>query len=493
MPGDGVLLSDVATAVLAEPPDLDVRVSAVHHDSRRVETGSLFVAIVGSRSDGHDLAADAVEAGAVALIVERRVAVTVPQLVVPDSRAALPLASVCVYGNPAAQLAVIGITGTNGKTTVTHFIETIVSAAGGVPGVIGTLGARIGSKPVPLEHTTPESNTVQQLLAAMVEAGVTVAALEVSSHALAMGRVDGIQFDVAAFTNLSQDHLDFHHTMEEYFAAKLQLFMTDRATRAVVWVDDSWGVRVADLATVPVTTVGSSADCDVWVGDIAGDTDHTSFVLHSAVGDAIVSMPLLGRFNVANAAVAAAAALEVGIGLDAIATGLAELTAIPGRFEVIPGPVPFTVVVDYAHTPEAITAVVAEMRSILSGRVIVVVGAAGDRDREKRPLMGRAAAAADLAVLTSDNPRSEDPAVILAEVVAGTGDTPQAATSVLVEPDRRRAIRAGLDAAVDGDAVLILGKGHESGQEFADGRVEPFDDRLVAREEMAALRGVGGA
>jgi UDP-N-acetylmuramoyl-L-alanyl-D-glutamate--2,6-diaminopimelate ligase len=493
MPAEGVTLRAVAAAIGADAPEADVTVSAVHHDTRSVEPGSLFVAIAGSRSDGHDLVADAVAAGAVALVVERPVAVAVPQLVVPDSRAALPLASVHVYGNPARQLTVIGVTGTNGKTTVTHFLETIVNAAGGVPGVVGTLGARIAAEPFPLERTTPESNTVQQLLAAMVDAGVTVAALEVSSHALAMGRVDGMRFDVAAFTNLSQDHLDFHHTMEEYFATKVAFFSPDRATRAVVYVDDPWGKRLAGMAEIPVTTVGSSPRCDVWVSDIENASDHTAFVLHDGAVETAVTMPLLGHFNVANAAIAAAAGLQVGIDLGSVAAGLAELRAVPGRLEVVPGPAPFTVVVDYAHTPEAITAVIAEMRSILDGRVIVVVGAAGDRDRHKRPLMGQAAAGADVAVLTSDNPRSEDPAAILAEVATGARQAATLAGPHLVtELDRRRAIRAGLEAATRGDAVLILGKGHESGQEFGEGRIEPFDDRQVAREEMAALAGVGG-
>ncbi len=491
---DGVTLRSVAAAIGADPPEADVIVSAVHHDSRRVEPGSLFVAIVGSRSDGHELVADAVAAGAVAAVVQRPVAAAVPQLVVVDSRAALPRASVHVYGNPAAHLNVVGITGTNGKTTVTHFLEAIVTAAGGVPGVVGTLGARIARRPVPLDRTTPESNTVQRLLAGMVEAGVTVAALEVSSHALAMGRVDGMRFDVVAFTNLSQDHLDFHHTMEEYFATKAELFTPERAAKAVVYVDDLWGQRLAGMTQLPITTVGSSTECDVWVSHIEGAQDQTSFTLHAGAAEIAVVMPLIGRFNVANAAVAAASALEVGIDLDSIGAGLAKLKPVAGRLEVIAAPVPFTVVVDYAHTPEAITAVIGEMRSMLGGRVIVVVGAAGDRDRDKRPLMGQAAAAADVAVLTSDNPRSEDPAAILAQVVAGaTATGTRSDAACIIEVDRRRAIRAGLEAAAPGDAVLILGKGHETGQEFAGGRIEPFDDREVARDELAALSRVGGA
>jgi UDP-N-acetylmuramoyl-L-alanyl-D-glutamate--2,6-diaminopimelate ligase len=486
----GVSLRDVAAAIGANAVSEDVRVAAVHHNTRRVEPGSLFVAVVGARTDGHDLVADAVASGAVAAVVERRVEVPIPQLVVPNSRAVLAAASACVYGYPADRLDLIGVTGTNGKTTVTHFLEVIAQAAGKAAGVIGTLGARIGGEPVALERTTPEANRVQQLLAAMVEAGVTVAALEVSSHALALHRVDGMRFDVAAFTNLSRDHLDFHHSMEEYFAVKADLFTEGRAAHGVVFVDDPWGRRVATTTTIPVTTVGADPACDVWFSDVDCVADHTSFVLHAGDREQQIHLSLPGRFNVANAAVAAAAALRIGIGLGAVAVGLAGITAIPGRFEVVRGPVPFTVIVDYAHTPEAVEAVIAETRSILDGRVIVVVGAGGDRDRDKRPLMGAAAATADLAIFTSDNPRSEDPTTILAEVLAGATQ-PAASVPVVAEVDRRAAIRTSLQAAGPGDAVLILGKGHEQGQEFANGRIEAFDDRLVAAEEMAVLSGVG--
>jgi UDP-N-acetylmuramoyl-L-alanyl-D-glutamate--2,6-diaminopimelate ligase len=316
----------------------------------------------------------------------------------------------------------------------------------------------------------------------MVEAGVDVAAVEVSSHALALGRVSATRFTVAAFTNLSRDHLDFHGDMHAYLAAKTSLF--EQADAAVVWVDDSAGARIADALATPVTRVGLGDGADVTAAEVEVGFEGSRFVARGRSGSAEVMLPLAGRFNVANALVAAGCAEVLGIGWDDIAAGLARVPPVPGRFELVPTDGDYTVVVDYAHTPDGIVAAVAAARDILAGRgrVIAVVGAGGDRDRQKRPMMGRAAATADVAVLTSDNPRSEDPAAILSAVAEGAHGP-----AVLIEEiDRRRAIRRALEAARPGDAVLILGKGHELGQDFGTS-VVPFDDRVVAREEAETL------
>jgi UDP-N-acetylmuramoyl-L-alanyl-D-glutamate--2,6-diaminopimelate ligase len=329
-------------------------------------------------------------------------------------------------------------------------------------------------------RTTPEASDFQRLLARMVEAGVEVAAVEVSSHALALGRVAGSRFAVAAFTNLSQDHLDFHPDMEAYYRAKASLFVPELAERAVIWVDDPAGRRLAAETSLPVVRVGRGPSAEVTAGDLAMSLEGSSFVL-AGVGEAVrVRLRLAGEFNVANALVAAGIAAALGIPSVSIAAGIGSLATVPGRFEIIDTGKAFTVVVDYAHTPDGVAAVIGSARRLAGGgRVIAVVGAGGDRDRAKRPLMGAAAAAADLAFITSDNPRSEDPAAIISQVLLGAASGP---AEVRVEADRRRAIHDALEAARPGDVVLILGKGHEQGQQFAD-RVLPFDDRVVAREE----------
>jgi UDP-N-acetylmuramoyl-L-alanyl-D-glutamate--2,6-diaminopimelate ligase len=486
MPPDAALAA--LAAALGVPYDgPGVVVDDVHHDSRAVRPGSLFVAVRGEHFDGHDYAPAAVAAGASALVVEAPLPLAVPQLVVPSSRRALPVVAAEVHGHPSKALTVIGVTGTNGKTTVTHMIEAIARAAGRVPGVIGTVGARADHDPLTVTRTTPEASDLQRILRLMLERGVELVALEVSSHALALGRVDGLAFAAAAFTNLSQDHLDFHRDMADYFEAKASLFTPARSRIGVVWVEDEWGRLLADRSPIPVRTVGTSAACDVWASAIAVDTRASRFLISAADRSAEVVMPLPGRFNVANALVAAACAIEVGIDLGEVVRGLETLPPVPGRLEVVPGDRPFIVIVDYAHSPDAISAVVAEARLVGARRVIAVIGAGGDRDREKRPLMGAAATGADLAVITSDNPRSENPDEIIAQVMAGA----RPGAAVVVEPDRRAAIRHALAAAGPGDVVLVLGKGHEQGQEWG-GRIEPFDDRVVAAEEWRSL-GEGGS
>ncbi len=464
--------------------DDDVRVDDVHHDSRLVSTGELFVAIRGFKVDGHDYAAAAVRRGAAALCVEHEVDVGAPQLVVPDTRLALAPLAAAVHGYPAAELKLAGVTGTNGKTTVAHFLEEIVTAAGRRPGLVGTLGARIAGDPVTLARTTPEASDLQRLLAVMAARDVDVAVIEVSSHALALGRVGALVFDVAAFTNLSQDHLDFHGDMEHYFAAKAELFEAGRARHAVVWVDGSWGPRLLrEHVVTAFTTVGQGPNADIRAESVTASLDGTRFDLVTPEGRMPVAVRLAGDFNMANALVAAACAGVVGIDLDSIAAGLAALAAVPGRFEPVRRDGAPAVVVDYAHTPAGIEAVVASARRLDFERILVVVGAGGDRDREKRGDMGKAAARGDLVVVTSDNPRSEDPEAIVTAVAAGAT---AGSAEVVEEPDRRTAIRIALRRATVEDLVLVLGKGHEEVQEVAGGII-PFDDRLVVGEELAAL------
>ncbi len=488
MPVDGSRLSEVAAELGVSFHGPDVALTDVLHDSRSAVPESLFVAILGSNADGHDHAVAAVARGSAAIVVERRLDVEVPQLIVADSRAAMARAAAVVHGDPSRQLRIVGVTGTNGKTTVTHMIEAVARSSGMTTGLIGTLGARIGSREIPLERTTPESSDIQRLLARMVETEVDLVAMEVSSHALALHRCDAIRFRVAAFTNLSRDHLDFHGDMESYFAEKARLFDVDTTAVAVVWVDDPWGARLAATTPVPVVRVGFEAGADVSASRLDVDARGSSFVLRQGDREAMVRIPVAARFNVANALVASAACLDSGIPFDDVCRGLETLPQIPGRFEVVPGPWRFQSIVDYAHTPDAVAAVIGEARLLAPGRVLALLGAGGDRDQEKRPLMGAAAATADLTFITSDNPRSEDPAAIVAEVVGGVPET----AHLVVEVDRRIAIRTALGMARDGDIVLVLGKGHEQGQEFADGRVEPFDDRRVVNEEGTALEGGAG-
>ncbi|MEX0675098.1 MAG: UDP-N-acetylmuramoyl-L-alanyl-D-glutamate--2,6-diaminopimelate ligase, partial [Gaiellaceae bacterium] len=364
---------------------------------------------------------------------------------------------------PSEELEVAGVTGTNGKTTTAHLLYAILAAAGRRPGLLGTVEARVGGRPRVLERTTPEAIDLQRLFREMLDAGDRSCAMEASSHASELHRLDRVRFRVLVFTNLSQDHLDFHGTMERYFAAKRRLF---DGVPAVVNVDDPWGRRLLDELGGEGLTFGFSEDAEVGPGALAG-----------------VELRLRGRFNVLNALGAAAAAQVLGIDPDAVRAGIEAVEGVPGRFEEVSEGQPFTVLVDYAHTPDSLETVLREARGLAEGRVLCVFGAGGDRDREKRPLMGRVAGElADLAVVTSDNPRSEDPDAIIAEILAG------AARELVVEPDRRAAIEAAVEAARPGDVVVVAGKGHEQGQE-AGGIVLPFDDREVAREALRKLAG----
>jgi len=424
------------------------------YDAREAPRDSLFFCIPGATADGHDFAPEALRRGAAALVVERPLGLDVTQVVVPSVRAAMPRAAVEFFGDPTAQLPVAGITGTNGKTTTAYLLSSILSAAGERPGLLTNIERRVGDDVRDVGLNTPESIDLQRLFREMLEAGNRSCVMEATSMASVKGRLDGTRFAVLVFTNLTQDHLDFHGSMEDYFEAKRRLFA--QAELAVVNVGDPFGARLAE--DIPEAVRFSSGE--------ALDDD--------------VELKLRGRFNFENALAAAAAARALGVGDDAIKSGLESVERIPGRFDAVDEGQPFTVLVDYAHTPGALATALESARELARGRVICVFGAGGDRDRTKRPLMGRVVAElADLAIVTSDNPRSEDPAAIAREVVD--------ALELEVELDRRRAIERALEAAREGDVVVIAGKGHEQGQEVR-GRKLPFEDREVAAETLRRLR-----
>jgi UDP-N-acetylmuramoyl-L-alanyl-D-glutamate--2,6-diaminopimelate ligase len=460
----------------------DVGITDVHLDSRGVTPGSLYVAIKGANADGHEFIDRAVARGAVALAVEEPPRIDIPHLVVADTRQALGWLAAAVHGWPARRLGITGITGTNGKTTVAHMLMTLLATPPRTAAVIGTVSANLGNA-VTSPRTTPESSDLQRMFRDLLTEGrVTDVALEVSSHAMVMGRVNGTEFDVVAFTNLSQDHLDFHGTMESYYRAKAALFQEAWAPHGVVWIDDDWGRRLAAESAIPVTTVGTDQAADVVVVYGAETPYRSTFNISIDGRKFEVESALAGRFNVANAAIALTCAHIRGTGLDDAVAKLAAMQPIPGRFNTLATGRDFWVVIDYAHTPDAIAGLIAESRGLTDGKVIALAGAGGDRDREKRPLMGSALATADLALITTDNPRSEDPLAIIEQIVAGVPTMQR----VIVEPDRRLAIRRALATAAAGDVVLILGKGHEKGQEIA-GRMLPFDDTAVVREELDRL------
>lgn len=483
-----VSLATIAAAVAEHVPTTlhgeDVAVGDVHMDSRAVTPGSLYVAIAGSRVDGHDYISGAIEHGAVAVAGERPQRLEVPYLEVADTREALGWIASVVHGEPANDLSLIGITGTNGKTTVAHMLAAMAGGTGREMAVIGTVSANlenIDASP----RTTPEASDLQRMLRQLADdERVTDVAVEVSSHAMEMGRVNGTEFDVVAFTNLSQDHLDYHHTMEDYFAAKAKLFRSHWAPQAVIWTDDDWGRRLAEESEIPVTTVGSRSDCDVNVAYGSNLPGGSTFTLRIGGELHAARTALVGRFNVSNAAVALTCAHLQGWDLADSIAALQKMSPIPGRYNSIDNKRDLWVVVDYAHTPDAIESIISETRALIRGRVVAIAGAGGDRDQEKRPKMGLALCRADVPIITNDNPRSEDPQTIIEQILNGITNE----ADVIVQPDRRLAIRAGIAAAEPGDAVLILGKGHESAQEYADRTLE-FDDAAVARSELARIEG----
>lgn len=486
--------------------DTAVEIADICYDSRRCRPGSLFVAVPGLKVDGYDYIPQALDRGAKALVLEKPCSVppAVTAVRVPDSRRALGILGRNYYGNPSHGLCVVGVTGTSGKTTITYLLESIFQAGGLKPGVLGTVNYRFNGKTLPAPNTTPESLELQRMLREMAEAGVQGVIMEVSSHALELRRVDDCEFDLGIFTNLSHEHLDYHCTMEDYFLAKRRFFDVllddrkgDRTWRMVVNADDSWGQKILKDAPGRALTFGLDSAADVSAA-ATFSVDGIRAVIRTPGGEMAVRSELVGGFNLSNILAAAAAAYALDIPPEAICRGIAGLTTIPGRMEKITltggGP---SVFVDYAHKVEALKGVLQSLLPFKTGRMITVFGCGGDRDRQKRPLMGKAAAAfSDLTILTSDNPRSEDPLEIIREIESGINSGAvrkleadnlknTAEKGYLVIPDRRTAIERAIGAARSDDLVLIAGKGHETYQ-ILGSRTIPFDDRTIAREALAA-------
>lgn len=484
---------------------LEVPIGGLTDDSRQVRRGSLFVAVKGERVDGHRFVPQALAAGASALVTQEPWSalsgaagggtVPVPMVRVADSRRALGRLASRFHGEPSSKLTMIGVTGTNGKTTITYLCKAILESVGRRAGLIGTVAYQIGPERLAASHTTPGAVELQMLLARMVQAGLDSAVMEVSSHALALDRTAGCEFDVAIYTNLTQDHLDFHADMEDYFQAKLRLFTglnpagkKARPKRAIVNVDDARGPRVSEASRVPVWTYSIARPSDLRAEDVRLSPGGTRFTATTPAGRMSVESRLVGEHNVYNMLAAIGVGLHEGLSLDQIGAALRDVANVPGRFERVEAGQSFTVVVDYAHTEDALERLLAAAQALKTGRIITVFGCGGDRDRGKRPKMGRVAALhSDLVFLTSDNPRSEDPLAILAEVEAGVrGVAKPAPFRYEVIADRRQAIEAAIRAAQRGDMVLIAGKGHEDYQIVGATRL-PFDDREVAREAIGKL------
>jgi UDP-N-acetylmuramoyl-L-alanyl-D-glutamate--2,6-diaminopimelate ligase len=503
-------LADVAAAagLAAAPTQIPafwhgIQVTGVTHDSRQVRTGDLYAALPGEHHHGADFAVQAARGGAAAILTdplgrERAGLAGLPVVIVRDPRAVLGAVAADIYGHPSRDLLMIGVTGTNGKTTTAYLLDAGLRVAGHRTGLIGTVETRLRDEIVTATRTTPEAPELQALLAVMRERGVTAVAMEVSSHALALGRVDGITYDVALFTNLSQDHLDFHFSLESYYRAKAELFTEERSHAAVVNIDDSYGRRLANEARVPVTTFSctGTGGADWRAEQMRHHPRGSTFTVVGPRGvhaDAEVCLP--GRFNVANALGAIVALVTAGVPLDDAILGVADCAGVPGRMEAIDAGQPYLAVVDYAHTPDAVETLLVALREVTKGRLIAVLGAGGDRDRAKRPLMGEAAARlADVLVITDDNPRSEDPEAIIRAILSGAQQVPDSARAeVHVEHDRAAAIGYAVRAAGPVDTVVVAGKGHETGQEI-NRVIRPFDDRAVLRHAIeSALSGAGRA
>lgn len=467
-----------------------IELSGVTFDSRQVQPGFLFVCIRGFQVDGHDYAASAVAKGAVALMVERPlegVPLDIVQIVVEDCRKFLGPAAAVFYGKPSDKLAMVGITGTNGKTSTAFLCQSVLDKAGQAPGLIGTICARVGTVDRKVKNTTPEASDLQELLKDMVDAGNRSVVMEVSSHALALHRVAGITYDVAVFTNLSQDHLDFHKDMEDYFQAKLKLFTSlgkdwsrSSPPYAILNLDDPRTPQILENLKVPYITYGFHEQAHVRATDLKHSPDGSKFTVKTPIGDAEVQLRLAGAFNVSNALAAIGVGLARRVDLDLAVEALTELEGVPGRFELVREGQDFTVLVDYAHTPDGLENVLAAAREVTAGRLICVFGCGGDRDKTKRPLMGQIAARyADQLVVTSDNPRSEDPMAIIDAIEAGILSVEEE-VDYIKEVDRRAAIGDAIRLARAGDTVVIAGKGHERIQIFKDHQVD-FDDREEAK------------
>jgi len=499
------LIAGVSTRVRGDASAVEI--SGLAYDSREVKPGELFFCVSGFRSDGHDFAAQAVARGAAALVAERALDLGVPELLVGSVRGAMGPLAARFFGHPTAELRVVGVTGTNGKTTTAYLVRALLEATGQQCGLLGTVKSILGGEERPVVRTTPEGVDLQRDFRAMLDGGDRACAMEVSSHALALGRTDAIHFAAAVFTNISRDHLDFHATMEDYFQAKRRLFAAQPPQRdpsagsrrtaappgvSIVNTGDPYGQRLAAEFEHSLT-FAVDGPADYSATGVRCDFDGCAFTLHTPVGRREVTLPMPGRFNVANALAALAAVHALGGDVDVLVRALEQGVRVPGRFEPVEEGQDFAVLVDYAHTPDSLENVLQAARELASegplapGRLVCVFGAGGDRDRGKRPLMGEVAARlADEVVVTSDNPRSEDPEQIIAEIMAGVRG---ASAHVRSMPDRACAIEHAIAGARSGDAVVIAGKGHEQGQEFAGGRKLPFDDVAVAREGLRAAAG----
>ena len=470
------------------PSRADVEISALAYDNRLVASGTLFFCVRGFTRDGHEFAPDAVARGAAALVVERPLNLGVPEVQVPSVRAAMAAVAARFHGDPTARLQTVGITGTNGKTTTAFLVRALLEAAGRGTGLLGTVKSVIGGVEHEVLRTTPEAIDLQRTFAEMLDAGDEACVMEVSSHALTLHRADAIHFAAAIFTNLTQDHLDFHETMEEYYGAKRLLFTDLAPAHSVINVDDPYGARLAaELAPArPAITFALAHDASYRAGAVQTGLDGSHFTVSAPDGVYELASPLTGRFNVSNVLGAFATARALGVEAETAIEAIASAGQVPGRFQSVSEGQDFAVLVDYAHTPDSLENVLNAARPLTSGRLHVVFGCGGDRDRGKRPLMGEIAARlADRVVVTSDNPRSEDPAAIIDEILVGSGQ------DVEHEVDRRVAIDRAIATAEPGDVVVVAGKGHEQGQEFENGRKIPFDDVTVVRESLQ--RALAGA
>ena len=452
-----------------------VEITDLAYAADRVSPGALFFCVPGSRADGHEFAAQAVAAGAAALVVERPLELEIPQLLVEDARAAMAFAADTFFGEATRSLEVAGVTGTNGKTTTAFLLRSVLAAAGRSPGLVGTVEWFVGGVARPAPHTTPEAIDLQRLFREMLDAGDRSVAVEASSHGSVLHRLDRVRFDALVFTNLSQDHLDLHGTMEDYYQAKRRLFTGAQPPPAAVNVGDEHGRRLAlelvESRRAPLVTFGITDAAEVRPEGLEMGPHGSRF----RAGGVEIETPLRGRFNVENVLGVIAAGILLDVDDQAIADGVRTMSGVPGRFEAVDEGQPFAVIVDYAHTPDSLDIVLQAARGLGDGRLICVFGAGGDRDRGKRPVMGAVAVQrADHVVVTSDNPRSEDPLAIIQDVLQGAG------TGVEIDPDRRSAVRRAVSLAGPGDVVVIAGKGHEQGQEIGS-MVVPFDDRAVVR------------
>ena len=472
-----MLLSELAMSTGLRYTGENVDIRSIEYDSRKVKQGSMFCCIVGQLFDGHTFAEAAVKQGAVALLVERELPLPVPQVVVKNARKSMAEMAAAFYGYPQREIQVLGVTGTNGKTTTTYMVKAIAEQAGKKVGIIGTIRNMIGSESLHTDRTTPESVDLFRLLRTMADARVDLVVMEVSSHALEQFRVHGIKFDVALFTNLTQDHLDYHKTFENYLQAKKILFLN--AKKAVVNVDDPYADRIMSGLSIPITTFGVRDRADIAASDIDITTRGVQFDLHTPCGDVRMNLPIPGLFSVFNAMGAVGMAQAIGIQLPAIKQGLESMTSVSGRLEAVGSHLPYSIFVDYAHTPDALENVLKTVCDFAKKRVICVFGCGGDRDRAKRPIMGEIAGRySDLAIITSDNPRNEDPMAIIETIEEGVKRS--GAKYVVIE-NRRQAIAHAISVAEPDDVILIAGKGHENYQEINGTRYH-FDDKETVKE-----------